>query len=161
MSTRHYQPGDCVGLRVEAHPHRGRIKAGTGDAISVRVMPDGKVFYVAVAVLFDVTFVVQHSAHQRSIQNSVRNVHAWARGTLVSTQSAASSGDHYITRALTGPQNATIDVGYNPFRTDTFREITGHATDGSPVYGRTVIAAEQVTLSDERCWADNPTFATP
>lgn len=71
-------------MRAEIHPNVHMIKAGESKCISLRpVQKHARTRHVATAILSDVEFVVQEAGRKRAVTEQVKNVHAFARGTLV------------------------------------------------------------------------------
>lgn len=70
--------------KAEIHPNLHLVDAGEDACISLKEMKKyARVRNVATAILSDVEFVVQASGRKKAVEDKQRNVHAWARGTLV------------------------------------------------------------------------------
>ncbi len=69
-------------LRVEAHLHLPRAKAGELRCISFRGLPKGKAQYASALYLKDAAFVVQPAGLRRFRETGQKNVHAYVRGAL-------------------------------------------------------------------------------
>lgn len=75
-------------MRVKVHPHRTLVTSGVEACVSVT--PDrkyGRAYYMGTVILRDVDFRIHASGVHRAQAEQVRNVHAWAVGTLISEQS--------------------------------------------------------------------------
>lgn len=70
-------------MRVKVHPHRNLVNSGVEACVSVT--PDkkhGRAYYMGTVWLTDVEFRIHESGVKRAQAEQVRNVHAWAVGTL-------------------------------------------------------------------------------
>lgn len=75
-------------MRVKVHPHRTLVTSGVEACVSVT--PDrkyGRAYYMGTVILQNVNFRIHASGVRRAQAEQVRNVHAWAVGTLLSEQS--------------------------------------------------------------------------
>lgn len=71
-------------MRVKVHPHKTMVNAGIEACVSVT--PDrkhGRAYYMGTVALSDVVFRIHASGVKRAQAEQVRNVHAWATGTLL------------------------------------------------------------------------------
>jgi len=105
-------------MRVEAHLHIARARAGNDTCISVRDLPDGKVRYVNWLTLSDVTFAVQKAGLARFRTTGHKNVHAFVRGTK----------EYEDCWATTENAHGYLDAGwrmvyYNPATCDYFMDL--------------------------------------
>lgn len=76
-------------MRAQIHPDAHMVKAGIDTCISLKEMKKyARVRNVATVILSDVEFVVQDSGRKQAQEEKVKNVHAWARGTLVGEYSS-------------------------------------------------------------------------
>lgn len=69
--------------QVKVHPHRSKVNQGIEACVSVT--PDeegGKAYYKGTVALYGVEFRVYPSGVARAQAEQVRNVHAWAVGSL-------------------------------------------------------------------------------
>lgn len=70
-------------VRAEIHPNIHLIKAGESACISLReIKKYSRTRHVATAILSDVEFVVRDAGRDKAVKEQVKNVHAFARGTL-------------------------------------------------------------------------------
>lgn len=70
--------------RVKVHPHRTMVNSGVEACVSVTPMKKhGRAYYMGTVMLRDVSFVIHESGVKRAQKEQVRNVHAWATGSLV------------------------------------------------------------------------------
>lgn len=69
------------------------------------------VCHVGYAVMKDVTWVVQPAGRERVLREKKKNVHAFARGTLVLDEKPK--------------ENSWVYTTYNPYKKDTFYQILG------------------------------------
>lgn len=70
--------------RVKVHPHRTMVTSGVEACVSVT--PDrkhGRAYYMGTVMLRDVEFRIYQSGVKRAQAEQVRNVHAWAVGSLI------------------------------------------------------------------------------
>lgn len=77
------QRGRGTNMRVKVHPHKTRVNSGVEACVSVT--PDsqgGRAYYMGTVALSDVRFRIHNSGLIRAQAEQVRNVHAWAVGTL-------------------------------------------------------------------------------
>lgn len=75
-------------MRVKVHPHKTMVNAGVEACVSIT--PDrkyGRAYYMGTVILRDVSFRIHESGVKKAQAEQVRNVHAWAVGTLISEQS--------------------------------------------------------------------------
>jgi hypothetical protein len=97
-------------MRVETHLHIRRFLSKERDCLSVRDLPDGKVWYTDALVLTDCTFAVQPAGLRRFRELNQKNVHAFVRGTFV----AHFRDSHYP------PVGDWSEAYYNPMLVDSF-----------------------------------------
>jgi hypothetical protein len=70
-------------MRVKVHPHKTMVNAGVEACVSITPMKKhGRAYYMGTVFLDDVSFVIHESGVKRAQAEQVRNVHAWAVGTL-------------------------------------------------------------------------------
>lgn len=115
--------------KVKVHPHKTMVNAGVEACVSIT--PDkkhGRAYYMGTVSLADVSFRVHESGVKRSQKEKVRNVHAWAVGTLLTEFSEQYPLDQKIAKRF-------IQVTYHY---DSGRFI---ATDGTDVTDGTYRAA--------------------
>lgn len=93
--------------------------------------PNRLIQYVHDVTLRDVTFKVSEAQRQWCIRKKMRQVHAWATGTVVSIDT------HPDVKGLQ-------EITYNPFRSGSF-------TTRAP--GKPVTRASEVTFTDRKGWA--------
>lgn len=70
--------------KVKVHPHKTLVNSGVEACVSIT--PDkkhGRAYYMGTVYLTDVEFRVHDSGVKRAQKEQVRNVHAWAVGTLI------------------------------------------------------------------------------
>lgn len=98
-------------MRVECHPHRGKVVKHIPESVSIReCKPGAHVFYRDAALLVNVEFNVQPAGPERVNKNGVRDVHAFARGNLLGVGIGSSNAFfEYATRDRFGIAR------YNPF----------------------------------------------
>ena len=110
-------------MRTEAHLHISRFRKGAADCISVRNVPDGKVYYADTLYLSDVTFAVQPAGLKLFREKGRKNVHAFIRGTVdPKAHKNIPAGDYKEAR-------------YNPLSHNSFvNSITG-----DPVYSAAAV----------------------
>lgn len=89
--------------------------------------------YCTDVTLRDVTFKVSEKQRQWTIAKNMRQVHAWAIGTVTAIDSTPDVTQHEI-------------VTYNPFRAPTFTR-----EDGAPV-----LEVEEITFVDRKGWTPQP-----
>jgi len=85
--------------KVKVHPHKTMVNAGIEACVSIT--PDkkhGRAYYMGTVSLADVSFRVHESGVKRSQKEKVRNVHAWAVGTLISEQTEQYPLDQKLDR---------------------------------------------------------------
>lgn len=156
MTTRPSSSRDNIpqaGARVEAHTHRTRYLAGDPQCISVRPTTPGTLTsYVAYLVLDQVTFAVQPAGHRRCLDEGVRNVHAWVRGTVEEALDATFAD------VMLPP--GVVKVAYQPFLAAHFF-IPGYADDGSLLVGNKVTGASRVWLYGKDLYALDPVLSAP
>jgi hypothetical protein len=102
-------------MRVECHPHRGRVVKHIPESVSIRPI-GGHVFYSTAALLTCVSFDVQPAGPPRVNQKGRRDVHAFARGLLVDTTDALSASRIFFEHT----DGAYSVACYNPFVRDYF-----------------------------------------
>jgi len=82
----------------------------------VSVREGGKVQFIAGSVIMEnVEFVVQRSGFERTIREGQRNVHAFARGTIIAECRSNPTQTELNQLRANYPR-----VQYNPFRSDKF-----------------------------------------
>lgn len=114
-------------MRVECHPHRGKVVKRIPESVSVRELPNGHVFYTTAVLLGNVSFDVQPAGPERVNRNGVRDVHAFARGTVLTWDNAASPDFFEYTN-----KHGYSVACYNPFVRDCFFDRdTGDRIDSS------------------------------
>lgn len=111
-------------LRVRVHLNLTRGCFVISDARTKRLIR-----YANDVTLRDVTFKVSEKQRQWTIAKQMRQVHAWAFGTLAAIDSGPDITWHGV-------------VTYNPFRAPTFTR-----PDGTPV-----LEASEVTFVDKKGW---------
>lgn len=117
-------------MKVKVHPHRTMVNAGVEACVSVT--PDrkyGRAYYMGTVILENVSFRIHQSGVKRAQAEQVRNVHAWAVGTLLSEQSNQYPPGKDVMRNL-----AKVTYHYNAGR---FFEFLG-MRNGIACYGRDV-----------------------
>lgn len=119
--------GEWIGQVVRLH-----VNLTTGKFVLSNPKGRKKIGDCSDVVLRDVEFRVSEKQRQWVIAHKMRQVHAFAFGTLVEFDSAP------ITDGLTG-------VTYNPFRAPTFTTF-----DGEPVE-----SAKTVTFVDRKGWMES------
>ncbi len=95
--------------RVEAHVHIGRARKGLNDCISVRDLPNGKVFYAEQVDLIDVTFSVQPAGLRKFRETGQKNVHAFVRGTVVNRDDLGPGAWWGVARYNPNDSNTFLD----------------------------------------------------
>lgn len=103
-------------MRVEAHVHIGKARAGDKACISVRPLPSGHVYYMGTQYLTDVTFSVQPAGLRKFRQTGQKNVHAYVRGN-----DAGGLKKAHRSRLGAGWSRAF----YNPNKNNTFVDELG------------------------------------
>lgn len=95
----------------------------------VSVRENGKVQFIAgYVVMANAEFVVQRSGYERTIKEKQRNVHAFARGTIV-----AECRDNPTQQQLDNLRAKHPRITYNPFRSDKF------TCNGKPISAAAVV----------------------
>ena len=115
--------GTVVDLYCNLRTKGGSLRA-VGGPLAGRVIATPQQVELA-----DVTFRVNAGGQSRARAEGVRNVHAFARGTVV-----AATG---------GARDDGVRVVYNPYRHDTFVR----ADSGTPVH-----QAAHLALDGKECW---------
>jgi hypothetical protein len=98
-------------VRIETHLHITRFLRGETDCLSVRDLPNGRVYHAEKVWLTDATFAVQPSGQRRFYETGHKNVHAFVRG-----QGAGGSFPFPFDPIYAGWDEAT----YNPTKHKTF-----------------------------------------
>lgn len=89
--------------------HRNLSLGNNGEGFSVKDRNMRLVNHAHFVCMADVAFVVQDAGHSRAVDTGQRNVHAFARGTLLSqTFGTAPLVQPYL-------DDGFNPVGYNPF----------------------------------------------
>lgn len=117
-------------MRVKVHPHKNRVNSGVESCVSVT--PDqvgGHAYYVGTVVLSDMRFRIHNSGLKRARVEQVRNVHAWAVGTLTSEHPNRGEFDrdvlgelvqvtyHYNVGRFMTLEDSPVDVTERRFKT--------------------------------------------
>lgn len=117
---------ELIGTYLRLH-----VNLTTGKFVLCNPKGGKKICSVDDAVLSDVTFKVSERQRLWVVEHKMRQVHAWAFGTLVSADTAPlSEGLEAIT--------------YNPFRSGDFTTRAGEV----------VAAAKWVTFTERKAWRE-------
>lgn len=113
-------------LRVKVHPHRTLVNAGAESCVSITPDQKGKhAYYMGTVYLTSVEFRIYASGVRRAQREQVRNVHAWAVGTLQHEQP-----EQYPIESLNSLKGKMIKVTYH-YNVGRFIAIDGtDVTDG-------------------------------
>ena len=114
-------------MRVKVHPHKTMVNSGVEACVSVT--PDrkyGRAYYMGTVYLKDVSFRIHQSGVERARKEQVRNVHAWAVGTLLGEQTNQYRPDADVLRNM-----VQVTYHYNMGRFMTMEGEPVDVTDGS------------------------------
>lgn len=113
-------------MHVKVHPHKTLVNSGVTACVSVT--PDrkyGRAYYMGTVILKDVTFRIHESGVKRAQREQVRNVHAWAVGTLLSEQTEQYPPSRDLLKCL-----AKVTYHYNVGRFMSVEAEPVDVTDG-------------------------------
>lgn len=113
-------------MRVKVHPHKTMVNAGVEACVSIT--PDrkhGRAYYMGTVYLTNVDFRIHQSGVLRAQAEQVRNVHAWAVGTLLAEQKEQYRPGPDVLRNM-----AQVTYHYNVGRFLTMENEPVDVTDG-------------------------------